>query len=189
MRLFGEVDGVVDSGDVGWLMIPPFQHVRVDAPPLPAGGLTYQMILASIAVRVEALVGVPENVRVRTSPVAEEESRELLLCQIPDFEIRPYRTGASPGFIECQCEVTCYGWSANDPGRGGRLADRVLQSLERKTIPLFDYRDDAAPLLGYLKFREGEVLDRSRVEQKEMGSVQRVCAVRIRGIAEPLETE
>ena len=184
MRLFGEVDGVIDRKDAGWLMVPPFQHERADAPPELAGGLTYQMILASLAVWLEGTVGTPENVRVQTSALAEEETQELLACAIVDFEIAPYRTGASPGMFECQCEVMCYGGSDGDPLRAGRLADRVLEGLQSKTIPLFDYRDEDVPLLGYLKLREGEVLDQSRFRREELGGVQRAYLVRVRGRGE-----
>ncbi len=184
MRLFGEVDGIVDRKDAGWLLLPPFRHERTDPPPLIAGGLTYQMILASLAVWLEGTVGVPENVRVRTSALAEVEARELVMCQIADFESEAHRPGASPGMIECQCEVTCYGGSDEDPVGGGRLADRVLAALQGKTIPLFDYRAEGVPLLGYLKLREGEVSDRSRSRREKLGRVQRAYLVRVPGRAE-----
>ncbi len=186
MRLFAEVDGIVDSRDAGWLLMPPFRHDRRDIPGEPAGGVTYQMILSSVGVWLETNVGVPENLRVRTASVPEDERRELLHCLIVEFENGAYRPGAEPGLIGCQCEVICYGYSTSDPGRTGRLADRVLTALQGKTVPLFDYRDEAVPLLGYMKFREGEVIDRTSDYRSELGSVQRVCVVRVPGIAERL---
>jgi hypothetical protein len=142
------------------------------------------MILGSVAVRLEESVGIPENVRVRTRVASEEEPGDLLLCEISDYENPPYRSGAAPGFFTCQLEVTCFGRSKADPGRAGRLADRVLGALQGKAIPLFDYRDEEVPLFGYLKLREGEVVDRSGITRSELGSVRRVCVVRVRGTAE-----
>lgn len=102
---------------------------------------------------------------------------------VDTWDEQPCRNGG-PERMTVAVTVHCFSRHPTDLAELRTVADAARVALGRQFIAVRDYEQGDAPLLGYLRLREPELRDLTRVHAEETRGALRHVVVLCRGVAE-----
>lgn len=94
------------------------------------------------------------------------------------------RRNDGPERMSVAVTVHCFSRHATETAESRAIADAARGALGRKLIEVRDFEQSGAPLLGYIRLRETELRDLTRVHDDALRGALRHIVVLCRGVAE-----